>query len=102
MAEIAKLPSPPISTHSALSPGAPVFVPSLDLELGATTQAAETRTAATVPGTLAGTAVPAMPGHPSLPLATSASSLADVMPSQIATVTAAEGGVAAAAAKPVQ
>ena len=54
MAEIAKLPSPPVSTHrSSLSPGAPTFIPSLDLELGATTGTGASTVAATVTSTSA-------------------------------------------------
>ena len=76
-------------------------MPSLDLELGPTTQAVKMRMAATVTGTLAGIVHGPWQGWTSLLLITSASSLADIMSSRTANVTAAEGG-AAAAAKPVQ
>ena len=95
MAEIAKLPSPPISTHgSSLSPSAPVFVPPLDLELSSAT-AAETGTAtATVTDTLA---APTVPG---LPLPTSVPGPDGLTCSRTAIGVTAEGG--AGAAKPVQ
>ena len=103
MAEIAKLPSPPISTCDNLpSPGEPASVPSLDVEVGSTAAAAaQTRTAATVTGTLADPAAPTMPGYgdPTAPQVNLTSSTTGLTLLQAA-ASAAEGG--GAVAKPVQ
>ena len=95
MAEIAKLPSPPVSTHcSSLSPGAPIFIPSLDLELEATTSTGTSTVATTVTSTSAANRVSTVLG---LPPPSPVPDLAGMTPPQMAFGVIPEG-----AAKPVQ
>ena len=95
MAEIAKLPSPTISTHgSSLSPSAPTFVPPLDLELSSSAAAETGTVTATVTDTLAA------PTMPDLPLPASVPSLDGAAHSRTAIGATTEGG--AGPAKPVQ
>ena len=95
MAEITKLPSPPVSTHcSSLSPGAPIFIPSLDLELEATTSTGTSTVATTVTSTLAANRVSTVLGLPPPP---PVPDLAGMTPPQMAV-----GVVPQEAAKPVQ